>query len=116
MTIVAGVIGKVAVDVACVALRGVMPIEAKIRLMLKCSRFPGGLSVTLAAHFVELSVQSIAWLFVAGATLFLQSWFEQVMGELTDGAKGFHSLMVTMAGHAIVFDQLLMKRDVFLLP
>ena len=34
------------------------------------------------------------------------------MREMTNGAESFHALVVTVAGDTIIFDELLVKRDV----
>lgn len=114
MASVTGVAGVVVADVARLAFAIMVPVEAEVLFMVKCRRQPALLTMALATVTLDLQVQRISRIVVAAFALFLQSGLQQIVGELTDRAEGFDPLVVTMASHAILLQQLLVEGDILL--
>jgi hypothetical protein len=115
VTTITGIGAIVVVHMTTHAVRIMVPVEAKILVMLKGGRCPAFLGVAATAIALDLSMQRIPWIAVTTVALVLCLLLQQRMGELTDGTKRLNPLVLTVAGDAILLDQFLVEGHVFLL-
>lgn len=104
MAAIAGIFVIVVIDMAGIALGSMVLVKAKVFFVIKCCRCPAFLYMAGTAVAGYFLVQGIARISVTTITLFYQAGLKQLMRELTDGTKGLHPFMVTMAGDTIFFD------------
>ena len=73
------------------------------------------LGMALTAVAGDLAVQVVRGAAVTVPAALRHPDLQQVVGEARDGVEGLHTLVVAMAGYAILFDQALMEGDQFIL-
>jgi len=115
MATVASVVAVVVVYVTGTAFRGVVLVETEVLVVIERGGSPAFLRVTLPAVALDILMKVIAWIEVTTIALLLHSWFQQLMRELTDGAKSLHAFMVAMASDTVLCKQFLVERDILLL-
>jgi hypothetical protein len=115
MATVASVVAVVVIYMTGTTFRGVILIETEVFIVIERGRSPAFLRVTLPAVALDILMQVIAWIAMATIALLLYGWLQQLMRELTDGAKGLHALMIAVARNAVLRKQFLMERDILLL-
>lgn len=113
MTTVTCIVIEILVDMTCLTLGLMMAIKAKIVIMIECRGFPTVNRMALIATVIDLSMQCVPWIGVTTFASIAYSVLNQLMGKLSDGPKGYHAVVITVTGHAILFDQLLMEGYLF---
>jgi len=97
MATVASVVAVVVVHMTGTTFRGVVLVETEVFVVIERGRSPAFLRVTLPTVALDVLVQAIAWIHVTIIALLLHSWTQQLMKELTDGAKVLACLECTVA-------------------
>jgi len=114
MATVASEVTVVVVHVAGTAFRGVVLVESEVVVVIERGGGPAFFRVTLPAVALDTLMEAITWIAVTAIALLLHSGFQQLMRELTDGAKSLHAFMVAVAGDTVLRKQFLVERDVLL--
>ena len=115
MATVASVVAVVVVHMTGTTLRGVVLVETEVFVVIERGRRPAFLRVTLPAVALDILMQVVTWIDVTTIAQLLRSCLQQLMRELTDGAKGLHTFMVAVASDTILRKQFLVERDILLL-
>jgi hypothetical protein len=114
MTAITGVFVVITVYMTGFALCVVVSVEAEIFFVIKGCRRPVIHEVATATVTGNFLMQGIAWIGVAAVALIQKCRFDQLMGELADGAECLYAFMVAMTGYAVIFNKLLVKGNIFL--
>ena len=114
MATVASVVAVVVVHMTGTAFRGVVLVETEVFVVIERGRRPAFLRVTPPAVALDILMQVVTWIDVTTIALLLHSCLQQLMRELTDGAKGLHTFMVAVAGDTVLRKQFLVERDILL--
>jgi hypothetical protein len=112
MATVASVVAVIVVHMTGTTFRGVILVETEVFVVIERGRRPAFFRVTLPAVALDILMQVIVWIAVTTIALLLYSWFQQLMRELTDGAKSLHTFMVAVASNAVLRKQFLVERDI----
>ena len=114
MAAITGVFVVVTVYMTGFALRIVVSVEAEIFFVIKGCRSPVIHDMTTATVTGDFLMQGITWIGVAAVALIQQCRLDQLMGELADGTECLYTFMVAMTGHAVIFNELLVKGNILL--
>ena len=107
---VAGIAAVVVAHMAGHATRVVVAVHGKGLAVVECGRCPFLAAVTLAAIAGNLLVQRIAGRLVTALALNPRGLLQQGVAEAALKPVALHAGMVAVARHAILTDQLLVKR------
>ena len=110
VTAIAGVTAVIVASMASGAGNVMVAIERKVLVVVKACWSPLLLRVTLKAIAVDFLVQGVLWLLVARLALVTRLFRQQTMVEAALQVVALHASVIAVAGHAVLTDQLLVKR------
>lgn len=110
VTAVTGVTTVVVAHMAGRTLGRVIAVKHEEFVVVESRRFPFLLAVALRAVAAKLLMQRIGWRFVACLALRARCRVQQGMVKMSLWPEALHAGVIAVAGHAILVNELLVKR------